>query len=198
MTDRSKRLLRLCSQNAQPPFSALTASRLLEHFYQSPNQEFHTRIVRRYRLLHRQEPRKTSTTLLLAILCLFPSSWLAKHSTYEFPPGLACFMPAAKHQNILSECNRPEIVGIRRRLLTELVKLYHPVTLPHNEPSLDDGITAFMLTMISPSEQSIHSTVPFWVAFLKFIVQKLDLNVETESSDQEEKEERRRYLATPG
>lgn len=103
-------------------------------------------------------------------------------------------MPTARHQVSLSETIQIEIVRLRHQLLAELVRIFRPDSLSHKEPSLDDGITAFMLTMIGPSDQSIHSNVPFWVSYLKYTVQKLRLNIETESMDREEKEERRRCV----
>lgn len=55
-----------CGRNV---LSRKTASLLLDHFYSSPNQEFHTRIIRRCRLLDLRRPRIASPELLLSMLC---------------------------------------------------------------------------------------------------------------------------------
>ncbi|PYI23151.1 hypothetical protein BO99DRAFT_224449 [Aspergillus violaceofuscus CBS 115571] len=54
------------------PPTRYEASRLLEHSYESPNQEFHTRLIRKSRLLDLESPRPTLPTLLLSILCMHP------------------------------------------------------------------------------------------------------------------------------
>lgn len=65
-------MLPVTASFAEIQLSRSEACRLLEHFYESPNQEFHTRLIRRYRLLDRRAPRPTSPPLLLSILC---ESW---------------------------------------------------------------------------------------------------------------------------
>jgi hypothetical protein len=56
------------------------ACRLLENFYDSPNQEFHTALIRRDRLLNHEVPRPTQPMLLLSILCTSPFSSVATES----------------------------------------------------------------------------------------------------------------------
>ncbi|PYI32043.1 hypothetical protein BP00DRAFT_435704 [Aspergillus indologenus CBS 114.80] len=49
-----------------------------------------------------------------------------------------------------------------------------------------------MLTTIAPSEKSLESGLQYWLVFLNFIVQKLDLHKDDQGMDEDNKEERRR------
>ncbi|KAJ5627840.1 hypothetical protein N7490_010068 [Penicillium lividum] len=56
----------------------------------------------------------------------------------------------------------------------------------------DDALTAFMMTSISPSEQSLESSLHYWLAFLGFIVQELQLYKDSPILSEDDREERRR------
>ena len=101
-------------------------------------------------------------------------------------------MPHAQRCAELLETSSSGLVGIRRGLLSELMKRFHNITLPDSPSSLDDGITSYIVTSIGPSEGAIHSSLPYYLAFLKYIVKKLNLNIEISGLPEEEKEERRR------
>ncbi|PYH42273.1 fungal specific transcription factor domain-containing protein [Aspergillus saccharolyticus JOP 1030-1] len=49
-----------------------------------------------------------------------------------------------------------------------------------------------MLTTIAPSQKSLESNLQYWLVFLRFVVQKLDLHRDDQGLDQEDREERRR------
>jgi hypothetical protein len=103
-------------------------------------------------------------------------------------------MPNADHSAILPGWSNGEIVVIRRRLLSEVINRFHQISLPDSEPSFDDAITSFMVTSIAPSENDVHSNLPYGLAFLKYLVKKLDLHREAPGLSDEEKEERRRLV----
>ncbi|PYH96658.1 hypothetical protein BO71DRAFT_417683 [Aspergillus ellipticus CBS 707.79] len=48
------------------------------------------------------------------------------------------------------------------------------------------------MTSIAPSERSVESSLQYWLAFLKFIVQKLHLHSDASDLSEDDKEERRR------
>lgn len=102
-------------------------------------------------------------------------------------------MPTAQRCAELLGTSAGGFIGIRRSLLSELMKGFHKITLPDLPLSFDDGITSFIITSIGPSEEAIHSNLPYYVAFLKYIVKKLNLNIEIPELPEEEKEERRRF-----
>lgn len=103
------------------------------------------------------------------------------------------FMPRLDRGPILPERNLNEHTALRRNLFEELIRLFHPRTLPDSHHTFDDALTAFMITSIGPSEKSVESSLQYWLMFLKFIVQKLDLRIDTSHLGEEDKEERRRY-----
>jgi hypothetical protein len=106
-------------------------------------------------------------------------------------------MPPARRCAELLETSAAGLIGIRRNLLSELMKRFHKIILPESRLSLDDGITAFIVTSIGPSEEAIHSNLPCYLAFLKYVVRRLNLNSEVSGLSEETKEERRR-LASAG
>ncbi|RAH57705.1 hypothetical protein BO85DRAFT_459695 [Aspergillus piperis CBS 112811] len=48
------------------------------------------------------------------------------------------------------------------------------------------------MTSIAPSERSVESSLQYWLIFLRFVVQKLELHKDVPDLSQDEKEERRR------
>jgi xylanolytic transcriptional activator XlnR len=105
-------------------------------------------------------------------------------------------MPTARRCTELLETNAAGFVGIRRILLSKLVKRFHKIILPESQLSLDDGITAFLITSIGPSEEAIHSNLPYYLAFLKYVIKRLNLNMDTPELSEETREERRRLAST--
>ncbi|KUL89829.1 hypothetical protein ZTR_02723 [Talaromyces verruculosus] len=83
-------------------------------------------------------------------------------------------------------------MALRRNLFEELIREFHPRTLPDSHHTFDDALTAFMITSIGPSEKSVESSLQYWLMFLEFIVQKLDLRMDAPHLGEEDKEERRR------
>ncbi|CZR63737.1 uncharacterized protein PAC_13634 [Phialocephala subalpina] len=164
--DQSSSVDQICS-----PFEA---SRLLEHFFTSPNQEFHARILRRRNVLDLKLPRATSPALLLSILCV------------------ACYMPTADNSPVLLEVSSGKLITARRTFLSQTLKLLQPVLVGEIDPTFDDAITFFMLSSIGASENDTHLRLPHWLSFMKYSLRKLSLYAEVEGLDEEEKEERRR------
>jgi hypothetical protein len=152
------------------------ASLLLQHFYDSPNREFHTRIVRKHYLLHATAPRITSALLLLTIITM------------------ACFMPSSRNVLPVPSYHRVEFLSLRRFLLSRVVALFKKQALPDSKPSVDATIAAFMLTMISTSDQSLQGSVPYWVSTLKFSMQQLHIKMHGYQGTTEDMEEYRRCL----
>ncbi|PMD45645.1 hypothetical protein L207DRAFT_258347 [Hyaloscypha variabilis F] len=58
------------TESLPPLCSIWAASRMLDHLYASPNQEFYSGIIRKSRLLDTQNPRPTSPALLCSMLCM--------------------------------------------------------------------------------------------------------------------------------
>jgi len=85
-----------------------------------------------------------------------------------------------------------QCIALRRGFLSKTMKLLQPVLLGDIEPTIDDAMTAFMLTSIGPSEDETESYLSQWLAFLKLTVKRLVLNVEPSDLNEEENEERRR------
>ncbi|KAI2841516.1 transcriptional regulator family: Fungal Specific TF [Aspergillus niger] len=169
----------LTSEQVTPSASPLQLSRfeacrLLEHFYASPNREFHALLIRKGRLLDQRAPRPILPTLLLSILCV------------------ACFMPPAEQSLYASERSVNERMAQGRYLLDRLIQHFHPRTLPDTNHVLDDALTAFIMTSIAPSERSVESSLQYWLIFLKFVVQKLELHKDVPDLSEDDKEERRR------
>ncbi|BCS04224.1 Zn(II)2Cys6 transcription factor [Aspergillus luchuensis] len=169
----------LTSEQATPSASPLQLSRfeacrLLEHFYASPNQEFHVLLIRKGSLLDQCAPRPILPTLLLSILCV------------------ACFMPPAEQSLYVSERTVNERMAQGRYLLDKLIQHFHPRTLPDTNHVFDDALTAFIMTSIAPSERSVESSLQYWLIFLRFVVQKLELHKDVPDLSQDDKEERRR------
>lgn len=101
--------------------------------------------------------------------------------------GVACFMPSAeKRQNSADSSARGNY------FFNHLNRHFHPRTLPSTEHVFDDALTVFILTTIASSERSLEPSLQYWLAFLNFIVQKLDLQMDDPSMSEEDKEERRR------
>jgi hypothetical protein len=182
--------------DGQPSLSML--SRLLEHFFSSPNQEHGTRIIRRRNLLNLERPRPTSPTLLFAILC--KSTKRNTHSlctamAKSFHTGLASYMPRHDGGAVLPMISHGEFISMRRLFLSQTLELIKPVMLGETEPTFDDAIVSVMLGSIGASNDENHLRLRHWTNFSKFIVRKLKLNIEPKGFDEEEKEERRRFLA---
>jgi xylanolytic transcriptional activator XlnR len=85
-----------------------------------------------------------------------------------------------------------DLVSLRRTMFSLSAKLMEPVFLGEVDSTFDDAITVSMLVHIGTSEDETHSHVPQWLAFLKFIVRQLNLNIEPDGFDEESREERHR------
>jgi hypothetical protein len=104
-------------------------------------------------------------------------------------------MPTTYRCAELLETSAAGFIGIRRSLLSKLMTRFHQIILPESRLSIDDGITACLITSIGPSEEAIHSNLPYYVAFLKYVVKRLNLNIEATGLSEEAKEERRRLAS---
>lgn len=93
----------------------------------------------------------------------------------------------------LPESTSKERAALGRYLFDKLSHYFHPRTLPGANHVFDDALTAFIMTSISPSEQSVESSLHYWLAFLKFIVQELQLYKDSPILSEDDREERRRY-----
>ncbi|OJJ50600.1 hypothetical protein ASPZODRAFT_55029 [Penicilliopsis zonata CBS 506.65] len=85
-----------------------------------------------------------------------------------------------------------ELIALRRYLFDELVRRFHLRTLPDTHHILDDALTACIITSIAPSEQSVESSLQYWLVFLKFITQKMNLHIDAPGLSDEDREERHR------
>lgn len=103
-------------------------------------------------------------------------------------------MPTAQRCTDLLGTNATGLVDIRRSLLSQLMNKFRKITLPNTPLSFDDGITSCIVTSVGPSEEAIHSNLPYYLAFLKYAVRKLCLNIEIRKLSEDEKEERRRFV----
>ncbi|KFZ20702.1 hypothetical protein V502_03051 [Pseudogymnoascus sp. VKM F-4520 (FW-2644)] len=155
-------------------YSNALGSKLLDHFFSSPNQEFHTRIIRRRNLLDLQNPRRTTPALLLSILCL------------------SCYMPVPNGKSLPVDLSSAEFVLLRRRFLSVVLQLMKPVFGSSENVTFDDVLTTSMLVHIGTSEDRNETHVPFWLSMLKFMVLQQRLYVESKDLDAESAEERRR------
>uniref|UniRef100_A0A093V8Y3 Xylanolytic transcriptional activator xlnR n=1 Tax=Talaromyces marneffei PM1 TaxID=1077442 RepID=A0A093V8Y3_TALMA len=106
--------------------------------------------------------------------------------------GSAMFMPRVDRSPVLPGRSLNEHTALRRNLFAELIRQFHPRTLPDFHHTFDDALTAFVITSIGPSEKSVESSLQYWLTFLKFIVQKLDLHMDVPHLCEDDKEERRR------
>ncbi|KAJ5291303.1 hypothetical protein N7478_000554 [Penicillium angulare] len=95
----------------------------------------------------------------------------------------------------LPETTSKERAALGRYLFDQLCQHFHPRTLPHTTNVFDDAITAYIMTSIPPSEQSVESSLHYWLAFLKFIVQDLQLHKDSPKLSEDDREERRRHVA---
>lgn len=111
--------------------------------------------------------------------------------------GVACFMPPAEQSLYASERSVNERMAQGRYLLDRLIQHFHPRTLPDTNHVLDDALTAFIMTSIAPSERSVESSLQYWLIFLKFVVQKLELHKDVPDLSEDDKEERRRFVSIP-
>jgi hypothetical protein len=103
-------------------------------------------------------------------------------------------MPTAQRCADLLGTNAAELVDIRRSLLSQLMDKFRKITFPDTPLSFDDGITSCIVTSVGPSEEAIHSDLPYYLAFFKYAVGKLSLNVDIPGLSEDEKEERRRCV----
>lgn len=107
--------------------------------------------------------------------------------------GIACYMPRDDRSPILPDISHSELVSLRRGLLSKTMKLLEPVILGGDaKPSLDDAITAFMLTNIGPSENETEALLTNWLSFHKFIIKDMGVGYQHEGMDEEDQEEWRR------
>lgn len=97
-------------------------------------------------------------------------------------------MPTAKKR---ADSTRRMAQG--RYFFDQLNRHFYPRTFPGTNHVFDDALTAFMLTTIAPSEKSLESGLQYWLVFLNFVVQKLDLHKDDQGMDEDDREERRRY-----
>ncbi|KAJ5727741.1 NmrA-like family protein [Penicillium malachiteum] len=104
---------------------------------------------------------------------------------------VACFMPSDE-SSTLPESTSKERTALGRYLFDKLTSFLHPRTLPDAKHVFDDALTAFIMTSISPSEQSVESSLHYWLAFLKFVVQELQVYKALSELTEDEREERRR------
>ncbi|KAJ5097385.1 hypothetical protein N7456_008106 [Penicillium angulare] len=95
----------------------------------------------------------------------------------------------------LPETTSKERGALGRYLFDQLCQHFHPKTLPDTANVFDDAITAYIMTSIPPSEQSVESSLHYWLAFLKFIVQDLQLHKDSPELSEDDREERRRHVA---
>ncbi|EEA26285.1 hypothetical protein PMAA_073610 [Talaromyces marneffei ATCC 18224] len=102
------------------------------------------------------------------------------------------FMPRVDRSPVLPGRSLNEHTALRRNLFAELIRQFHPRTLPDFHHTFDDALTVFVITSIGPSEKSVESSLQYWLTFLKFIVQKLDLHMDVPHLCEDDKEERRR------
>jgi hypothetical protein len=185
------------SPSPSPLYSRFVLSRILEHFFSSPNHEHHTQIIRKRNLLDLERPRPTRPALLFSILCR--SFQMAVYRSLDFclitstNIGVACYMPKRDCSAILPNISHGEFISLRRHLLSRTLELLQPVMLAEVEPSFDDAVASFMLMAIGASDDENQHRLLHWSNFCKFIIRKLNLNIEPEGYDEEEKEERRRY-----
>jgi hypothetical protein len=89
-----------------------------------------------------------------------------------------------------------QFVGMQRYLLSELMQRMRIVTSYDFDLSMDHLIATFIVLSIGPTEETIHSRLPFWLSFIKSSVKKLDLCDESLKFSREEKEERKRFGTT--
>jgi len=102
-------------------------------------------------------------------------------------------MPETNHCIEQLGLSSSQFVSIRRKMLSDLLRRFNRVSLPDTPVSLDDGILALCVGTIGPTEEAVHSHMPYWVAFLKYIVKRLNLHQEVDGAAEEEMEERRRF-----
>jgi hypothetical protein len=102
-------------------------------------------------------------------------------------------MPLAAGAPIVSGKSTREHTALGHYLFHKLVSYFQSRGAPDVAYTLDDGLTVFIMTTISPSEQSVASSLHYWLALLKFIVQELQLHRDEPGLAEDGKEERRRY-----
>lgn len=103
-------------------------------------------------------------------------------------------MPLAAGAPIVSGKSTREHTALGYYLFHKLVSHFQTRRVPDAAYTLDDGLTMFMMTTISPSEQSVESSLHYWLSLLKFIVQELQLYRDEPDLAEDEKEERKRYI----
>lgn len=102
-------------------------------------------------------------------------------------------MPLAAGAPIVSGKSTREHTTLGRYLFHKLVSHFQSKRFPEITYTLDEGLTVFIMATISPSEQSVESSLHYWLSLLKFIVQELQLYRDEPSLPEDEKEERRRH-----
>jgi hypothetical protein len=103
--------------------------------------------------------------------------------------ALACFMPSQSDEPLVTYISRAEFLALRRGLVSRAVQMFDDQTSSDSKVSIDYAMASFMLTMIGPSDSSVHASVPRWVAMLKFTMQKLQLAMAYQNLHGEEAEE---------
>ncbi|RHZ53919.1 ankyrin repeat domain-containing protein [Aspergillus thermomutatus] len=105
-------------------------------------------------------------------------------------PSVACFMPRADQAPVIPGRGSNELIALRQYLFDELIRNFHPRTLPDSHQVFDDAVTAFIITSIAPSEKPVESSLQYSLTFLTFIVQKLNLHIDAPELSMEDREER--------
>lgn len=105
-------------------------------------------------------------------------------------------MPSDENSTLPESTSR-ERAALGRYLFAKLNHHFQARAVPDATHVFDDAITAFIMTSIPPSEQSVESGLHYWLSFLGFVVQQLQLHHDSSHlSDlsEDDKEERRRYV----
>lgn len=85
-----------------------------------------------------------------------------------------------------------QLNSLRRQLLSQLMNQAHHITHAEAELTFDKTLTAFIVTAIGPTEETIHSNLLYWLSFFKYAVKKLNLCSEPPGLTVDDREERRR------
>lgn len=102
-------------------------------------------------------------------------------------------MPGPCHGFAPLGLSSARFIGLRRHLLSELMNRIEYITNPNAEPTFDSALTTLVVVTIGPTEEAIHSNLPYWLSFFKHVVKKLNLCYEPQDLTRDEREERRRY-----
>jgi hypothetical protein len=106
-------------------------------------------------------------------------------------------MPTRNSEAFPLDLNRSEQLTLQRNLLSLTLEMMEPVFLGKRKATWDDMITVTMIVFLAPSGDDTEQHLPRWLAFLKFLVKEMNLNIEPDGSDEEYNEERRRFVLLP-